>query len=53
MAAKLKDLLKCKTRAEVYAYAAKHGLTVSGSGDNVMVGGWNCIFSGNRFQYVK
>lgn len=53
MAAKQKDLLKCRTKNEVYVFAAKHGITVSGSGDNIMVGGWNCVFKGDKFLYVK
>lgn len=54
MTAKQKDLLKCKTRKELYAFAEKHKLTISVPATNhLVIGGWTCIMDGNKFLYVK
>lgn len=54
MAAKQKDLLKCKTRKDLFAFAEKNNLTISVQGPNILViGGWTCIMNGNTFLYVK
>jgi hypothetical protein len=51
--AKQKDLLKCKTKAQVRAFAAKHGLPVRERGSEIVVGGWTCVFNGDKFSYIK
>lgn len=51
--AKQKDLLKCKTKGQVRAFAAKHGLPISESGDSITVGGWRCVFKGDKFLYIQ
>lgn len=53
MTAKQKDLLKCKTRAQVRAFASKHNLPTKEDGDEIQVGGWTCVFTGNKFAYIK
>jgi len=52
--AKQKDLLKCKTRKDLYAFAEKNKLTISVTGTNIlMIGGWRCVMNGNKFLYVQ
>ncbi|QOI67410.1 hypothetical protein SEA_BEUFFERT_5 [Streptomyces phage Beuffert] len=53
MAAKQKDLQKCKTKAAVKAFAAKHNLAIRESGNEIQVAGWTCVFTGDRFDYIK
>ena len=54
MAAKKKELLECKTRNQVLAFAKANKLPVRDSNkDKVKVGGWTCVFTGDRFQYVE
>lgn len=54
MAAKKKDLLDCRTRAQVLAFAKEHKLPVRDSSKpKVKVGGWVCVFIGDKFQYVE
>lgn len=54
MAAKKKDLLDCKTRAQVLDFAKANKLPVRDSRkDRVKVGGWVCVFIGDKFQYVE
>lgn len=51
--AKQRDLLKCKTKAEVKAFAQKHGLPTKTKGNEIQVGGWTCVFNGDKFSYIK
>lgn len=51
--AKMKDLLKCKNRSQVLAFAKKNGLSVSNEGNNIQVGNWSCIMNGDKFLYVR
>lgn len=55
MTAKKSELLKCKTKDEVKAFAKKNKLGVSTDNRNnkITVGGWTCVFSGDRFQYIE
>lgn len=55
MAAKKKDLLDCRTKEDVKAFAKKHGLPLKTDNRNnkITVGGWVCVFSGDRFQYIE
>ncbi|QIQ62892.1 hypothetical protein SEA_MOAB_4 [Streptomyces phage Moab] len=53
MAAKKSELLKCKTKDEVLAFAKANSLPVRKAGNKVTVGGWVCVFNGNRFQYIE
>lgn len=51
--AKQRDLLKCKTKADVMAFAAKHRLPTKKTGNEIQVGGWICIMEGDKFLYIK
>lgn len=51
--AKQKDLLKCKTKAEVKAFAQKNNLPMKTKGNEIQVGGWTCVFNGDKFSYIK
>lgn len=53
MAAKKAELLKCRTKDEVLAFAKANKLPTIKSGNKVTVGGWVCVFNGNRFQYIE
>lgn len=53
MVAKLKDLLECKTKSEVKAFANAHNIPTRETQDQITVGSWVCVFKGNKFQYVK
>lgn len=51
---KKSDLLKCKTRQQVLDYAKEHRLPVRDSRKpRVKIGGWICVFAGDKFQYVE
>lgn len=55
MAAKKSDLLKCKTKEDVREFAKKNKLGVNTDNRNnkITVGGWTCVFSGDKFQYIE
>lgn len=53
MAAKQRDLLKCKTKADVREFAKKHNLPTKSAGSQIQVGGWTCVFVGDKFSYIK
>ncbi|AXG66129.1 hypothetical protein SEA_ANNADREAMY_5 [Streptomyces phage Annadreamy] len=51
--AKQRDLLKCKTDADIRNFARKHGLSVSRRGNELTVGRWVCVLDGDNFKYIK
>jgi hypothetical protein len=53
MTAKYGDLLRCKNKGEVKRFAKKHALATKENGNEITVGGWTCVFEGERFLYIK
>jgi hypothetical protein len=55
MAASKRELLKCKTKDEVKAFAKENNLPLKTDNRNnkITVGGWVCVFTGDKFQYVE
>lgn len=53
MAAKLKDLLKCKNKVDIERFAQKNNLEVKKVGSNLQIGEWSCIMNGDKFLYVR
>lgn len=55
MAAKKSELLKCRTKDEVKAFAKKNrlGVVTDNRNNKITVGGWVCVFIGDRFQYIE
>lgn len=53
MAAKQRDLLKCRTKEEVREFAKKNKLPTKSAGSEIQVGGWTCVFVGEKFSYIK
>jgi hypothetical protein len=51
--AKQKDLLKCKTDADLRNFGRKHGLHVNRTGNELTVGRWTCVMNGDKFNYIK
>lgn len=50
---KQSELLKCKTKEDVKAFAKKNGLPTKVRKNEIQVGGWTCVFNGDRFSYIK
>lgn len=51
--AKQKDLLKCKTEADIRTFGRKYDLNVSRRGNEITVGRWICVLEGDKFKYIK
>jgi len=46
-------LKKCRTKKDVREYAKEHNMPIRNAGKKIVIGGWTCVFDGDKLLFVE